>query len=320
MELSSLQTLIEDSALEILLPFTQEHYLQQIKHGDFPRWRARLAELPSIQASSLSFGGKVCIGNAADCNPETLALLRQQLGLFIPWRKGPFDLFGINLDAEWRSNLKWDRLIDRISPLQSGKVLDVGCGNGYYGFRMLEAGAELVLGIDPHIAYVAQFWLLKHFAKTPPIFVLPLSLEQLPGSLNYFDTVFSMGVIYHRRSPIDHILELKNCLRPGGELVIESICVDGDEGHCLTPERKYARMSNVWFIPSVPTLIRWLSRCGLTEISVIDESVTTLDEQRKTEWMPYDSLVDALSENNLDITIEGLPAPKRVLITAQRPE
>ncbi len=319
MELSSLQAFIEDSALEVLLPFTQENYLQQIKHGDFPGWRARLAELPSIQASSLCFGSKVCIGNAADCRPETLALLRQQLSLFIPWRKGPFTLFGIDLDAEWRSNLKWDRLIDRISPLQSRKVLDVGCGNGYYGFRMLEAGAELVLGIDPHIAYVAQFWLLKHFAKTPPLFVLPLSLEQLPGPLNYFDTVFSMGVIYHRRSPIDHILQLKSCLRPGGELVIESLCVDGGEGYCLTPEKKYARMSNVWFVPGVSTLIRWLSRCGLTEISVIDESVTTLDEQRKTEWMPYDSLLDALSDNNLDITIEGLPAPKRVVITAKRP-
>jgi tRNA (mo5U34)-methyltransferase len=223
------------------------------------------------------------------------------------------------METEWQSNLKWDRLVKEISPLKSRHVLDVGSGNGYYGFRMLEEGAEMVLGIDPHIAYVAQFWLLKHFAAESPVFVLPLTLKQVPTSLNYFDTVFSMGVIYHRRSPIDHILELKSCLRPGGELVIESICVDGEAGYSLTPEKKYARMGNVWFVPSIPTLVQWLSRCGMEQISVIDESTTTLDEQRKTEWMPFDSLVDALDVNNPQLTIEGLPAPKRVVVKAIRP-
>jgi tRNA (mo5U34)-methyltransferase len=222
------------------------------------------------------------------------------------------------METEWQSNLKWDRLVKKIAPLESRRVLDVGSGNGYYGFRMLEEGAEMVLGIDPHIAYVTQFWLLKHFAAESPIFVLPLTLEQVPPSLNYFDTVFSMGVIYHRRSPIDHILQLKGCLRPGGELVIESICVDGEAGYSLTPEKKYARMGNVWFVPSIPTLVQWLSRCGMEQISVIDESTTTLDEQRKTEWMPFDSLEDALDINNPHLTIEGLPAPKRVIVKAIR--
>lgn len=319
MNLKPLQLLIKESALKDLLPFTEEDFLQKVKHGDFPKWRSRLAELPPIEASSFSFESKVRIGQASDSDPQTLALLREQLREFIPWRKGPFDLFGIDLDTEWRCNLKWDRLIDGISPLQSRTVLDVGCGNGYYGFRMLEAGAEMVLGIDPHIAYVAQFWLLKHFLPASPLFALPLAMEQIPPNLNYFDTVFSMGVIYHRRSPIDHIMELKNCLRPGGELVIESIYVDGEEGYCLTPQKKYARMSNVWFVPSIATLSQWLARCGLTNISVIDESVTDLNEQRKTEWMPYDSLADALDGNNLDLTIEGLPAPRRVVMTAIRP-
>ncbi len=319
MNLQPLQELIKSSSLEALLPYTQEEFLGQIRHGDFPRWRKLLSELPDIQPSSVSFESKIRIGVSSDSDSTTLARLREQLLAFVPWRKGPFELFGIDMDTEWRSDLKWDRLKSQISPLESRKVLDVGSGNGYYGYRMLEAGAELVLGIDPHLAYVAQFWLLKHFTKETPIFVLPLTLEQVPPSLNYFDTVFSMGVIYHRRSPIDHILELKSCLRSGGELVIESICVDGVEGYCLTPEKKYARMTNVWFVPSIPTLVRWLSRCGLIDISVIDESITTLDEQRKTDWMPYDSLDDALDKTNPHVTIEGYPAPKRVVIRAIRP-
>lgn len=319
MDLKPLQDLIKFSPLEALLPYTQEDFLGQIRHGDFPRWRKLLSELPDIQPSSVSFGSKVRIGSSADCDPRTLARLREQLLTFIPWRKGPFQLFGIDVDTEWRSDLKWDRLKNQISPLASRNVLDVGCGNGYYGFRMLEEGADMVLGIDPHIAYMAQFWLLKHFTPGHPLFVLPLTLEQVPPSLHYFDTVFSMGVIYHRRSPIDHILELKSCLRPGGELIIESICVDGVEGYCLTPEKKYARMTNVWFVPSIPTLARWLSRCGLVDISVIDESVTTLGEQRKTDWMPFDSLDDALDKNQPGRTIEGYPAPKRVVIKSIRP-
>lgn len=319
MNLKPLQQLIDGTPLEALRPFTEEEFLEQIRHGDFPRWRKLLSCLPSIEPSSISMGDKVCIGNANDSDPETLARLREQLLEFIPWRKGPFELFGIDIDTEWQCNLKWDRLVKKISPLESRRVLDVGSGNGYYGFRMLEEGAELVLGIDPHLAYVAQFWLLKHFAADVPLFVLPLTLDQVPPSLNYFDTVFSMGVIYHRRSPIDHILELKGCVRPGGELVVETICVDGEAGYCLTPEKKYARMSNVWFVPSIATLEQWLSRCGMTDIVVIDESVTTEEEQRKTEWMPFESLGDALDKKNPSLTIEGLPAPKRVVVKALRP-
>ena len=316
MNLKPLQELIDGSPLEALLPFTKDDFLQQIRYGDFPRWRKLLSELPLIQPSLVQFGSKIRIGRPCDCNPVTLDKLRGQLLEFIPWRKGPFELFGIDIDSEWRSNLKWDRLVKEIAPLESRRVLDVGSGNGYFGFRMLGEGAEMVLGIDPHIAYFAQFWLLKHFTVESPIFVLPLALEQLPSSLNYFDTVFSMGVIYHRRSPIDHILDLKSCLRPGGELVIESIYVDGEAGYSLTPEKKYARMGNVWFVPTISTLIQWLTRCGMEKISIIDESTTTLEEQRKTEWMPFDSLEDALEVNNPQLTIEDLPAPKRVIVKA----
>jgi len=318
MDFKPLHQLIDGTPLEALRPYTEEAFLGQIRQGDFPKWRQRLAALPHIQPSSVHYGDSVRIGEPGDIDAATLVRLRQQLLEFIPWRKGPFELFGIEIDTEWRSNLKWDRLASQIAPLQARRVLDVGCGNGYYGFRMLQQGAEMVVGIDPHLAYVAQAWLLTHFAADAPLFVLPLTLEQAPPALNYFDTVFSMGVIYHRRSPIDHILELKSCLRPGGELVIESICVDGGEGYCLTPEKKYARMSNVWFVPSIATLVQWLTRCGLTDVTVIDESTTSLEEQRKTDWMPFDSLDDALDRANPSLTIEGLPAPKRVVVKATR--
>lgn len=318
MDLAPLQELINDTALAGLGPFLEEEYLQKITHGDFQKWRELLASLPQLTASALALGPTVKVGTATDFDQATLAALELQLREFMPWRKGPFKVFGIEIDSEWRSDFKWSRLQQAVSPLAGRKILDVGSGNGYYGFRMLEAGAELVIGIDPHIAYVAQFWAIKHYLPALPVFVLPMTLEQMPPKLKYFDTVFSMGVIYHRRSPIDHLIQLQESLRPGGELVIETIYVDGAEGYCLTPEKKYARMSNVWFVPSISTLLQWLARCGFEDCQVVDQSTTRFSEQRKTDWMPFDSLTDALDPDDLHITIEGLPAPKRVVVTARR--
>lgn len=320
MDPAQLRTMVQGSPLESLIPFLEERYLQQIKHGDFQRWRQLLAKLPEIGATSSSLSDTVRIGESGDCDRATRVALKQQLLEFIPWRKGPFNLFGIKIDSEWQSDLKWDRLRRRISPLAGRTVLDVGCGNGYYGFRMLESEARLVIGIDPHIAYFVQFWAIKHFVRSLPLFVLPLSLDQTPGPLRHFDTVFSMGVIYHRRAPIDHLAQLKNCMRPGGELVLESLYVEGSEGYCLTPKQKYARMSNVWFVPSIKTLVNWLARCGFVDVDVIDESTTQNEEQRRTEWMPFESLADALDSTNGNLTIEGLPAPKRVILVATCPD
>jgi len=315
-DFTSLQSRIADTPLAALSPLLSATYMDSLKYGDFPRWRKLLRELPVFDASQCDFSEIVKIGSSDDINNAESELLRHQLEAFIPWRKGPFELFGVTIDSEWRCQLKWERLSGHLGSLAGQRVLDVGSGNGYFGFRMLEADAELVIGIDPHLHYVAQFWALRHFAGDIPLFVLPATLEQMPERLQCFDKVFSMGVLYHRRAPLDHLQQLRECLAPGGELILETLYIDGEEGYSLTPENKYARMGNVWFVPSRATLLRWLQRCGLHNCKIIDESVTTIAEQRATAWMPFDSLSDALDENNNALTIEGLPAPRRVIVTA----
>ena len=133
-------------------------------------------------------------------------------------------------------------------------MLDVGCGNGYHCWRMLGAGARAVIGIDPTLLSVMQFQAIQRLTGNANIFVLPLGIEDMPYGLKAFDTVFSMGVLYHRRSPIDHLLELRDSLRPGGELVLETLVIDGKLGDTLVPQQRYAKMRNVWFIPSCETL------------------------------------------------------------------
>ena len=140
----------------------------------------------------------------------------------------------------------------------------------------------------------------------------------MPANLEGFDTVFSMGVFYHRRSPIEHLLALKDCLVKGGELVLETLVIEGDVNQVLVPEDRYAQMRNVWFLPSIAALERWLRRAGFSDVRCVDVSITTVEEQRATEWMKFQSLSDYLDPNDASKTIEGLPAPMRAVIVAKK--
>ncbi len=287
-------------------------------HGDLPAWQALLAGLPAVHPSGVDLcGDRVRIGSAGDCDAATRGAVEDALRALHPWRKGPFSVFGIHIDSEWRSDWKWARLQPHITPLAGRRVLDVGCGNGYYCLRMVGEGASLAVGIDPTLRYVVQFAALRHFLGGIPAYVLPLGIESLPREPAPFDTVFSMGVFYHRRSPLDHLLELRACLRKGGELVLETLVIEGGEGTVLVPRARYAQMRNVWFIPSVPTLTAWLQRCGFREVRPVDVTPTTTSEQRATEWMRFQSLADFLDPEDPARTIEGYPAPRRAILVAQ---
>ena len=287
-------------------------------HGDLHRWQAVLARLPMLKATTLELDADTpCIGLPGDCTADIRQTIEIQLQQLHPWRKGPYRVHGVHIDSEWRSDLKWRRLCQHIEPLRNKTVLDVGCGNGYHCWRMLGMEARLVIGIDPTLLSVIQFQAIKHFAGEYPVHVLPLGLEDLPSNLAAFDTVFSMGVLYHRRSPLDHLLELRGQLRTGGELVLETLVIQGDNGQTLLPENRYARMRNVWFIPSCATLEGWLRRCGYQDIRLIDVKQTTSEEQRSTNWMRFQSLQDCLDPANPELTVEGLPSPRRAIFLAK---
>ena len=280
---------------EIVSPMITER-LSTASHGDFGKWQ------------------KVVRSLSADDN-DCLAI-RDLLLQLSPWRKGPFDVAGIHIDTEWRSDQKWARLRNSIAPLEGKNVLDVGCGNGYYAFEMRAAGAQNVIGVDPTLLFVMQFLAVNAFKKDPCIFVLPARLHELPLPARQFDTAFSMGVLYHQRAPIDHLRQLRQTLKPDGQLVLETLYLPGVNAFASTPEDRYARMRNVWLLPSIPELTIWLGRSGYMDIQVIDESMTTVSEQRSTEWMTFESLREALDPADSTLTVEGWPAPHRVVVTA----
>jgi len=316
------QLLIENG-FEDWIPILETQIAERLStkaHGNFVHWQSVLAHLPVIPPEHIDLNAAAITVSTEHCSTEIQTQIKTQLKKFMPWRKGPFLIHGIYIDTEWRSDWKWDRIVPHISDLKGRTVLDVGCGSGYHCWRMVGAGAHRVWGIDPSLIAVMQYQILRHFLGPQPVCVTPQRLEDLPSRLEFFDTVFSMGVLYHRRSPIDHLLSLKSCLRPGGELVLETLIVEGDGNTTLLPAERYAQMSNVWFIPSCLTLERWLLRCGFADVRCVNINQTSTDEQRSTEWMPFSSLPQFLDAKDNNFTIEGLPAPRRAVFIARNPD
>lgn len=301
---------------------TQVNEVLNAPHGKREEWLQALAQLPLSTPSVVDLNADaIQVGQAPDLSTEQQVRLRNSLETFIPWRKGPFNLFGIHIDTEWRSDWKWQRVLPHLSNLNGRTILDVGCGSGYHLWRMRGAGAKLAIGIDPSLFFLMQFQCVRHYLPQEPVYYLPLKSEDLPTLKEGegFDTVFSMGVLYHRRSPLQHLQELKGVLRAGGELVLETLIVEGNEQTVLIPEDRYGKMRNVWFIPSTAMLELWLRRLGFVNIRTVDVGQTSLEEQRRTDWMRFESLADFLDPNDRNLTFEGYPAPKRAVLIAQLP-
>jgi tRNA (mo5U34)-methyltransferase len=288
-------------------------------HGNSQHWFAHLAALPPLATDHIDLGPTLVIGRSDECSTADQDALKVHLMALQPWRKGPLTLFGVAIDTEWRSDWKWNRVAPHLTPLGGRRVLDVGCGNGYYGWRMCAAGAALVVGCDPTPLYVMQYLAVQRYlAAARPHFanvVLPARLEDLPPT-TAFDTVFSMGVLYHRKNAAAHLRELWAQLRPDGELVLETLIVT--TGPPLAPTQRYARMRNVWSIPDPATLLDWIAAAGFRDARIVDITPTTVAEQRSTSWMPAESLAAALDPTDPSRTVEGLPAPVRCIVIARK--
>ncbi|MGI6656975.1 MAG: tRNA 5-methoxyuridine(34)/uridine 5-oxyacetic acid(34) synthase CmoB [Desulfobulbus sp.] len=293
-------------------------WIGQDKKG-FVRYRRLRRAVGHLRASSCTFSEAVVrIGAASDLAPDDHRRLHDILRGLMPWRKGPFSIFGIDIDAEWQSNRKWERIVPELPDLRGKIIADIGCNNGYYMFRMVPYRPALVVGFEPYVQHYATFNLLNTFAGQDNLRVELLGIEHLPLFPASFDVIFCLGILYHRPSPIQCLRDLYAALRPGGVLIIESQAIPGDEPVALFPARTYAKAPGTWFVPTASCLCNWLARCGFADIHLFCDHAMSSEEQRRTEWMQFESYQDFIDKDNPTLTIEGYPAPRRIFLKAYR--
>jgi len=285
--------------------------------GNFLKFKEILESIHDLTPSFTDLESRtITIGDKSDLSLEEYVLLEDRLKQLCPWRKGPFNLFGIQIDSEWQSWMKWERLKPYIGNLTGRRILDIGSSNGYYMFKMAAENPLMVLGVEPQSSFYFQYLTIQKFLRQDTVFCLPVPHDQLPKMNRYFDTVFCMGVLYHRKSPVQMLNDICDSMKPGGELVLENLVIDSKQNFCLFPKDRYAKMRNVFFIPDLLAMESWLLRAGFTNIRCVDVTKTSVEEQRKTQWIHTETLKDFLDPADPDKTVEGYPAPVRAIFIA----
>jgi tRNA (mo5U34)-methyltransferase len=295
----------------------KREFLDQSK-GNFLKFSKVFEKIQCHDPSVIDLENRVVtIGAPDDLEPEELKALYQSLDQLCPWRKGPFSFFGIKVDSEWQSWMKWERIFPHIKNLKGRRILDIGSSNGYYMFRAAAHNPLIVLGLEPQSYFYFQYLAIQKFLKQDNVFCLPIPHDELPKMGDYFDTVFCMGVLYHRPSPVEMLREIHDSMKKGGELVLENLILETRENFCLFPKDRYAKMRNVYFIPDLLAMESWLLRAGFTNIRCVDIAKTSVEEQRKTRWIQTESLKNFLDPHDPDKTVEGYPAPVRAIFMAE---
>jgi len=276
-------------------------------------YQEAIKALPSYEHVEVKLGDRVEV-ILSDLREKDTHQIENTARLMKPWRKGPFQLNDLFIDSEWQSQIKYNLLEPHFN-LKDKIVGDIGCNNGYYLFRMLSHKPKKLIGFDPSAIYYSQFQFLNHFIKSDIVYEL-LGVEHVEFYEHKFDTLFCLGVLYHRSDPVAMLKSLFKGLNKGGELILDTFMIDGEEEMCLTPRDRYSKIPNIYFVPTVPALINWCHRAGFESVEVLETMVTEANEQRKTEWIDTQSLEDYLDPNDKTKTVEGYPAPKRVYIKA----
>jgi tRNA (mo5U34)-methyltransferase len=279
-----------------------------------PRWEA-IKKLPIIDNIDINLGDTIEISSNCISDKDNQQIYNTAK-LLQPWRKGPFRVFDTFIDSEWKSFIKYN-LISRHFNIKDKIVGDIGCNNGYYLFRMINEKPKKLIGFDPSAIPYCQFKFIDHFLQSGITYEL-LGVEHVEFYEHKFDVLFCLGVLYHRPDPIGALKSLYKGLNFGGELFLDTFMIDGEEEVCLTPKKRYSKIPNIYFIPTINALKNWCYRAGFDKIDILEVSKTQIDEQRKTEWIDTESLNDFLDDNDKTKTVEGYPAPKRVYIRAKK--
>ena len=287
-------------------------------HGHLVKWQGILDTLPEINTNHICLTEPaIIIGKANEINYLQKEILESSLLALSPWRKGPFNLFGLEVDSEWRSEKKWERIKGYLPKNKNMRIADLGCSNGYYSYKLLNLEPELVVGLDKTPLYIMQFLATKYYAnKTQELIVLPCSAEEFSQEKIDFDLILSMGILYHSKKPEDHISVLNKLLNKNGFVVLETIISLTKDNINIKKDETFAGMRNIGTIFTKNNLIKLMNTRGFKNIECVNENFTNTSEQRTTKWIQGKSFKDFILPDGR--TIEGFPPVCRAIFIAQK--
>ena len=107
------------------------------------------------------------------------------------------------------------RDVEALIPEGIRRVLDIGCGEGILGRRLLRKGVEEVIGIevDPSVAKRAEGNLSR-------VICGDVEDVDLPFEEGYFDCIILADILEHLRDPLSVLLKVKRVLSDSGCMVI----------------------------------------------------------------------------------------------------
>jgi len=124
------------------------------------------------------------------------------------------------------------QFLDWIYPVKkeffkNKNVLDVGCGTGRHVYYSVKFGAKEVIGVDLGDTVKVSH---EYAKKLPNAHIIQADLYYLPFRDNYFDYVYSMGVLHHLPNPEAGFKSILKKVKKAGAI---STWVYGREGNTL---------------------------------------------------------------------------------------
>lgn len=283
-------------------------------------------DMPSFEEAldyGVDKGGVFSVGQQQTLSDAQRQRVHVLLQRFIPWRTGPWRILGVDVLSGWRSGEKWERMKVAYPRSSSGlKVADIGCGNGYFMFRLLEHAPALVVGFEPIARHYYAYHLVQNYVRSSALHFEPLGFEDLDLYSKFFDVMVCMGVLYHQTDPVDVLRLSHRALAPGGKLLLATQGIPGADPVALMPRKFYNGKKGTWWLPTLSCLQNWILRAGFRDVEELYSEEIMAEDQRTTFWCPgggwESELQNKAGTAAAHTTPEGYPQPMRFFVVARK--